>query len=411
MVNIGEKWRIALVRKLANWLQSYLEYTKYTESSTIFHKWVGISTISGVLQRKVHFKFGRINIYPNLFVVLVADPGVARKTQAINYGEELIDKTPGITLSADATTQQALLEDLETGIIDSAMTDGAIYRHASLSIFSGEFESFLGQKKDNTKMVITLTDLFDCKNRPFRYRTKHSGSNIVVNPYLTILAATTPTSLASSLPSESIGAGLTTRILFIWADKKQRKVPIPEITEEIEDLKEILISDLTIISRISGEYNFSNESRKWWNVFYNKFEEQDPNRLCKDPAFMGWYSRKPLFLIKIGTIVAASKGNDLIVTPKDFEEAYEILEEIEPGMSKAFSAVGKSDTSAEVELVRGIIERHGCISEKSLLQMVWRDIDAKKFDGVIDTLTRSGRALRRYLGPKGETGTWFYYIK
>lgn len=395
-------------RQLGDWLEAYLEFTANTESARLFHKWVGISMLASVLRRKVHFNFGRIWVYPNLYVILVAEPGIARKTQAISFGEDILTEIPGIIISADAITPQALLQDIEEAKLESLMPDNTVFTHCSLTIMSGEFESFLGQKKENSKMLVTLTDLFDCKSRPFRYRTKHAGTNVVPHPFLNLIAATTPESLASSLPSTAIGGGLTTRMIFVWAERKEKKVPEPTMTKAQKELRLTLIQDLSVIARIAGSYRFTPESREWWHKFYDRYDERDPNRICKDPAFHGWYSRKPVFMIKLGTILAASSRNEREVLVEDFQRALRYIEEAELTMSKTFTAVGRSDITADVDLVRTIVNRYRVISEKKLLQMVWRNIDAKKFDNVISTLVRSGDISRQYKGPKGEAGIWYY---
>jgi hypothetical protein len=393
-----------------DWLAAYMKYNEHTESAPVFHRWAGISTMAAVLRRKVNFNFGRIKVYPNLFIVLVAEPGVARKTQSISFAEDLLSGIYGIHLSADSVTPQALLEDLELAADSAVMSDGTQLRHSSLTIFSGEFESFLGQKKENSKMIVTLTDLYDCKARPFKYRTKHSGSNVVPLPYLNMMAATTPESLANCLPSIAIGGGLTSRIIFVWASGKHKKVAIPDYLVGHEDLQDNLIKDLSVIARLSGSYNFSEEGRAWWINFYNKYEERDPNRLCKDPAFAGWYSRKPIFMLKLGTILAASRCNEPWVEPKDFERGLTYLEEIESNMGSAFSAVGRSDVTADVDLVRKILERSNAISEKQLRRMVWRDIDDRKFSTVIDTIVKGGDARREFTDPaKQKKEIWYHW--
>ncbi|MFA5543668.1 MAG: DUF3987 domain-containing protein [Anaerovoracaceae bacterium] len=399
------------MRNLKDWLTGYLTYVENTESAAIYHTWVGISLIAACLRRKVFFEFGRIKIHPNLFVVLVSEPGISRKTQAISFGEDILKEIPGIQISADCTTPQAMLEDLELAADDAVMPDSTMYRHSSLTILSGEFESFLGQKKENSKMIVTLTDLFDCKNRPFKYRTKHSGSNIVPHVYLNLMAATTPESLASVLPATAIGGGLTSRIIFVWAGGKEKKVDVPETNPELEELKQLIIQDLAVISRIAGGYTFDTTSRQWWKDFYNNYEERDPNRICQDPAFSGWYSRKPTMMIKIATCLAASRHSNLIVSTEDFERGLRILEDAERTMGKTFVAVGKSDVAAEVDLVKGVVQRYKYLSEKKLFQIVWRDVDAKKFDNVMSTLTRRGAVQRMFQGPNGEKEVWYRYVR
>lgn len=397
-------------RRLNNWLEAYKEYTLETEPPRHFHNWTSLSAISAALRKKVWFKFGRLRIHPNLYVVLVSEPGIARKTQAISYAEELISEVSSIITSADAITPQAMLEDLELAKAEEPTISGAVLTHNSLSIISGEFESFLGQKRDNTKMLVLLTDLYDCKIRPYRYRTKGAGTNEIASPFLSLLAGTTPESLASALPSTAIGGGLTSRILFVCAEKKEKKVAVPETSPEIRELKKHLIYDLTTISRITGAYTYTPESREWWKSWYSKYEELDPNRLCKDPVFQGWYSRKPTLIIKVSMLIKAAKSDLLQVEVEEFEEALNIIEHNEKDMQRAFVAVGRSEITPDVALVLQIIQRQGIIAEKQLMSLVWRDIDSNKFDVVISTCIKIGSVLRQYRSTDGKPGIWYRWV-
>jgi len=264
-----------------------------TEPARLFDKWVGYSVIASALRRKVSLELGRLVYYPNIYVVLVAEPGVARKTQAIKYGVSFLNTIPDIRLSADSSTKEAMTDDVESSGMDELLVDGTTLRHSSLNIISKEFESFLGQKKENTRMLTALTDLFDCPD-DWSSRTKHSGSNKIINPWVNLLAATTPDSLANSLPASAVGGGLTSRIMFIWADKKKKSVAIPAMTEEELKIKEMLEKDLYRISRLSGNYTMTADCMKKWIAWYDRFDEDESgDRICPDKSFSGWYSRKP----------------------------------------------------------------------------------------------------------------------
>jgi hypothetical protein len=396
-----------MYRKLKNWLQSYMEYTEETESTKLFNRWVGLSALASALRRKVWFNFGRIKICPNLFVVLVAEPGVARKTQAIGYAEDILSEIPGVILSADSSTPAALLDDIESAQCEDQFADGTTLLHNSLTIVSGEFESFLGNKKDNQRMITLLTDFFDCKTRPFKYRTKHSGSNIINAVFLNLIAATTPGSLASILPYTAIGGGLTARIIFAWSEGIEKKVDVPETSPELEELKQALIHDLSIIARLTGGYNFTKESRNWWREWYNTYDVRDTNRICKDPSLIPWYARKHAFLLKVGQLVASSYTNEKRVSVADFESALLFIEDAEKTMGRTFSAIGRSTVTAEVDLLMQTIRQYKVISEKQLMQILWRDIDDKKFDTVMGTALKTGFVKRFYRDPQGNPGIWY----
>jgi len=396
-------------RKLSNWLDAYAEFTENTESAPLFHRWVSYSMVSAALRKKVWLSLGRIKIFPNLYIVLVAEPGIARKSQAISFGVDILNEIPAIIVSADSITKEAMLQDLEGAAVDEPMPDQTIFRHASLNIISKEFESFLGQKGENTKMLVLLTDLFDAQEIPWKYRTKNSGSNTIPSVYLNILGATTPESLASSLPTSAIGGGLTSRIIFVWSAQKTKKVPIPEITPQIRQLREYLIHDLSIIARISGNYVFSAEAIEAWKAWYTDYDETSPLRICKDSAFNGWYSRKPMFIQKLAMVLSASETSDRILHWSYFEKALKAVEDAERTMGQTFTAIGKSEIATEVAMVIDIIKRYGTISEKQLMQMTWRDLDSHKFTNVIDTISKTGLAKREFRDAAGNPGVFYVW--
>ena len=395
-------------RNFPNWGEAYMEYTKDTESAPIFHKWVGLSAIASVLARKVWLEIGRLKIYPNMYVVLTAEPGVARKTQAINYMTPLLQEVAGVKLSADAITKEALTMDIAASMDSAMLPDGTIIEHCSLSIISKEFESFLGQKKDNTKMLVFLTDIFDAPDK-WEYRTKGSGEDNAVAAYVNLLAATTPGSIASSLPVQAIGGGLTSRVMFVWAKGRQKKVTAPK--KPPRELQERIIQDLVSISRITGPYTLSKECFKAWDTWYQGYDEENEGRLAQDKAFRGWYSRKPLYIQKLAMINAAMRTSNRIIEWESFAQAIADVEEVEENMGKTFNAVGRSELSPDVNTVLVEIQTRKVVSEAALLQIMWRDVDAKKFDNVIETAIRTGKVRRDFQGPDGERGVWYYWIK
>lgn len=395
------------MRKLPSWIDAYAEFMKNTEPAANFDKWTSHSLIAAALRKKVRLPYGRINYYPNLYILLVAEPGIARKTQAISFGVKILNEIPDVVISADQITKEALLQDLEAAAMDELMPDGETFRHSSLSIISKEFESFIGQKKENTKMIVFLTDMFDCAEMPTKYRTKNSGSNVIPSVFVNLLAATTPESLASCLPATAVGGGLTSRILFIWADDKKCKSPKPSMSKAELTLQEKLISDLYQISRISGDYKMSPEADSNWFNWYMKYEEKSKDRICLDKSFAGWYARKPTYILKMAINRAASESNDLLIEWKHVEKAIKDIESVEAQMGLVFRAIGKSDVTSEVDQVMQIIIDSKWISEQRLMSLVWRDIDAAKFNNVIDTACRTGVIEKRFRGPAGQVGIWY----
>jgi hypothetical protein len=343
-----------------------------------------------------------------MYVVFVGPPGGPRKSQAISFGRLFLAEIPDIVLAADVTTYQALVEDIEKAACEEPLPDGGILEHSSITIVSRELESFLGQKGENTKMLVCLTDLFDAEELPWKYRTKHSGNNVVPSVFLNLLAATTPESISSSLPATAIGGGLTSRIVFIWVTDKRKKVTAPEETPTEAILRGKLVDDLYKISRIVGTYKYSPEAFANWDDWYTNYVEQDSERICPDPSFNGWYERKPLYLQKLSILHAAAEYSTLILEWRHVESAFKTIEEVEKTMGNVFRSVGRSLVSADVDLVETIVEERGWITEEALMSLTWRDIDANKLDNIINTLKKKGTVKRSFVGPKGQKGGIWY---
>jgi hypothetical protein len=400
-------------RHLKNWLDSYTLLQSNTEPAAVFDTWVGYSVIAAALRRKAFLKLGRLTYCPNIYVVLVSDPGVARKTQAIKYGVDLLSTIPEIKMCADSATKEAMTDDIESSSVEELMQNGNLvqstFRHSSISIISKEFESFLGQKKENTRMLTALTDLFDCPSE-WSSRTRHGTSNVIIRPWINLLAATTPDSLASSLPASAIGGGLTSRILFVWAEKKKKSIAIPAMTPEEKKLKTMLEEDLYKISRITGEYTMSNQCQANWVDWYMAYDEDESGgRICSDKSFSGWYARKPTYIMKIAILRAAATTSKMVLEWTHVDEAISAIKNVEYLMGNAFKAIGKSEITSEVDTVFQIVKQHKAISEKQLMSIIWRDIDNTKFTNVIETVIKTGRIRRDFKGPKGEPGTWYFY--
>src|SRR6185369_14226993 len=71
--------------------------------------WTGVSTLAGVLRRKVWIDQAYFTWYPNFYIVLVAPPGIVSKSTTANIGMNLLHQVPGVKFGPDIVTSQALV--------------------------------------------------------------------------------------------------------------------------------------------------------------------------------------------------------------------------------------------------------------------------------------------------------------
>ena len=332
-----------LSRKLPDWIDGFLLYTDNTEPPLSFRKWTAISCIASALQRKCSLDWGTaLTFYPNLYIVLVG-PSATGKGTAMNPGLELIEEIPSIRLSSQATSLQALIRHLkDTNLTDIDMRDPkqSIF-HSSLTIFSKEFTVFLGYH--NKELMAALCDWYDCDRR-WTYDTIKRDKEEIVGVWVNLLAGTTPDLIQSSLPVESIGGGLTSRIIFVYEEKKGKLVTVPVQSQKEKELFHFLLHDLEKISLLSGKYQYTEGFLDLWTDWCVIAEDNPP---FYDSKFDGYIGRRRNHLMKLSMVFSASHGqHDMTLTRDDLEEAVKTLEEVEVKMGLVFKGVGKSDIAS-----------------------------------------------------------------
>jgi hypothetical protein len=333
-----------LTRKLPNWIDAFLHYTENTEPPYMFRKWTAISTIAAAMQRKCFINWGTsLVFYPNLFVVLVG-PSATRKGTAMAPGLDLMLDIPTIMLSAQATSLQALIKRLKnTNLSDIDLKTGLQNFHSSMTILSKEFTVFLGYH--NRELMAALCDWYDCEKR-WTYETISRDAEEIVGVWVNLFAATTPDSVKSALPHESIGGGLTSRIIFVCENDKGKLVTLPKTSKENEkevELRQYLLYDLEKIALLSGEFGYTEDFARLWHNWCVEAENNPPFQNAK---FDGYLGRRRTHLMKLSMIMSASCGQeDLKLTRDDLELAIDTLNEVEIKMDQVFLGVGKSDIS------------------------------------------------------------------
>jgi hypothetical protein len=328
-----------LKRELPSWLDAFMEYTDNSEPPMLFRKWVGISCLAAALMRKVRVDWGTtLTWYPNLYIVLVG-PSATGKGTAMAPGLKIINKVLSIKMSAQATSLQALISHLkDNNLTDFNPETGEHAYHSSITVYSEEFTVFLGYH--NNELMSTLCDWYDCKDN-WTYDTIKRSKEKINGVWVNLIGGTTPDLIRSSLPYESIGGGLTSRIIFVYEEKQAKLVTFPTETLREKQLFDLLVRDLEKVSLLSGSFSWTEDFMHLWDKWCRNAVEDPP---FHDRKFDGYNGRRRVHLMKLAMIMSASYGrHDLVLTEDDLEEAAVILNEVEQKMALTFKGVGKSD--------------------------------------------------------------------
>src|SRR3990167_7091843 len=99
-------------RRCENWLQSFVEYASYGEAPLKMLFWTGVSTMAGALRRRVWMDMKYFQWVPNMYIIMVAPPGIVSKSTTANVGINILRRVDGIHFGPDVVTWQALIEAL-----------------------------------------------------------------------------------------------------------------------------------------------------------------------------------------------------------------------------------------------------------------------------------------------------------
>lgn len=378
-------------REFSDWLKAFLDYAKHSETPFDMLYWSGVSAIAGALQRKVWIDQGRYKLYPNFFIVFVADPGVIQKSTTINYAMDLLKKVPEIAFAPNATTWEGFIKYME----DSHQADGVLTadlnapqeKTSAVTISASELSTFLDP--ENKFMLSALTQLWDCED-VFLKLTKFSGTEQIEKPCVNLIGGTTPAWMRESFDRWSREGGFVSRTVFIYGDKKRQLVAFPKrhLTEAHYRQRQRLINDLTFINTLKGEYVLDPKVFELGELWY-----AEHNRKTQEAGYVdssGFKDRKQAHILKLAMIIAASRSDRLVVTEEDWAEAVVRIDEAEACFPLAFASTEERQELRPFHDIAAYVKAMGEVEKSRLVGKFTSRYMLREISGALESLRASG---------------------
>ena len=396
-----------------NWLKGYVHHTRFSESPDAYHFWTGVATVAGALRRKVWIDQRQFQWTPNFYVILVGPPGVAAKSTSIRSGLSILEKVEGVFFGPQSMTWQALTESLQNaqevvevpGLVEPEVM-------SCLTIGVSELGTFL--RADDGELVDVLVSMWDGQKEVWRRQTRTQGTTTIHNAWLNIIGCTTPAWLKDNFPEVFIGGGLTSRILFVYADRKRQFVAYPGDlipAKEYQLEADNLLHDLRKISEIRGEYQLHPLAKRWGVQWYEDHWTRPRSPNLSSDRFDGYYARKQTHIHKTAIVIAASKRDNLEILMEDLIEADIVVSALEENMLKVFASIGVSpEAKKSTEIVSIVKGAKGGLPYQTLWRMCFTTMTGKDFqdaltDGIQAGYLNYDKAAKHvfYVGPEDLT--------
>ncbi len=396
-------------RLFGHWLKEYVNFTQHSEAPDQFHFWTGVSVIAGALRRQVWIDQRYFTWTPNFYIILVGPPGIATKSTTVRIGHSLLREIEGINFGPSSMTWQGLTDALANSCEGVDITGNGEYVPMSCITCSiNELGTFL--QPSEKQLVDLLVDMWDGQDDVWRRHTKGIEGRVeIINPWINVIACTTPAWLRDNFPESMIGGGLTSRIIFIYGDHKRRLVPYPADEIDVDAFntyKEQLISDLKQIAQIKGSYEITSEAKEWGAAWYEDLWTNRPKHMASD-RFGGYISRKQTHIHKLGIVLAASESDERVVTREHLQQANRLVTALEVDMQRVFESIGVVDSQRCILEMLAYVKVYKGITQQELWRMCMPVMSLQQFKDAQSAAVQAGHLSIRQVGNEIKC----YYLK
>lgn len=350
-------------------------------------------------------------VYPNMYVMLVGNPGT-RKSTAGSIMKKLLRESTGIRfapsdtggqrqglvtaligqpdqakeflngveLGAKDTSLRGLtldeIEEISTDVPEDVFISEADKHH--MMVVTGEISELIGQ--NNLGMLGFLVKMWDGED--YDYGLK-SSLTVLKNPLMNMHGCTTPTSMALSMPPAAGGQGFLSRVILVYGARKYKSVPRPSVPD-VDLVLKVKDRIANAYYELNGSFDETPEARAYSESLYDYPLEISDSRF-------GYYNeRRYTHLIKLAMSLAAARGYSCI-DREDYAEAHRILRATERGMPDALGEFGMNPLAQIKQQVLENIRLNGVVPMQVLQAQFHRDAKATDITEVVNDLQRANQ--------------------
>lgn len=391
----------------ADLIEQWLEYSNGIPSPDNFRLWAAISAVAGLLERRVWIETARSVLYPNLFVLLVARPGVG-KSQAISDVQKLWLETRTLKVAPDNVTKAALVDCIANASRKIVRGDGPLIEFNSLQIAASEFGVLV--TSHDLEFLNTLNHIYD---NPSMYRENRRGLTkqiAIPNPQINLIGGTQPAYLATLLPEEAWGLGFTSRIVMVYSTETTA-ISLFGKREDRSAIWKSLVDAGKELLKLHGPLDFDTAAQEAIQEWFNSGIQPAPDHAKLD----NYQPRRIIHLLKLCMVAWASAGGTGQITLAQCLRAKEWLLSAEATMPDIFKDMAVSSDSSVIADLHHFLwsawikEKQKPIPQQRLYHFLSSKLPSEKVQKVLDIAERSNIIKQVGLGlyvpsPKHEHG-------
>ena len=318
-----------MARHFDDFLDAYFEFSQDGFCPDTFHFWTGVSVIAGTLERKVWIPWSNtLNFYPNLYILLVSNPGMGKSSAGNTGVNGLMRHIKGLKFIPAQVTEAKLID---------LMTEQTSFNMGTKQFFQSAGFFYASEASNSLKniygdFIACLTDFYDCP-AIWEKATKKDDRTTITNICFNMLAGCTFDYLGKLITDDNIMGGFASRLLYIIYDEKRvRPASWGSLNKKTEDTRMKLLADLDQIHKMNGPFVANDEFKERWLTWFPAHDKKRQN--VKSEKLQSIMVRESTNILKLCMICAASEGNEMILKARHWDRALKLIESTQEQLPK-----------------------------------------------------------------------------
>ena len=351
-------------------------------------------------------------LFPNLYIMLVAPPGVGK--------DQIIDKVVDILLELTKTAEDGYGVNLAEesisakGLVDALASEDSVLklvrthngaRHLeffhSLCVCVPELGTMLPDY--NPLLVSNFNELYNCR-RQFRDRIRGGAARgqatTIINPHLTMLTGTQPETLVKIFPEEAFKMGFFSRTILVYEPRLERKPLFNVKVTDVSAVEQKIIDHLHRITKLVGRFKVTRAYADMADEFHvSKCDET----ALRHSRFEDYNTRRSLHIHKLAMCFALAEDEPTLqLDARHFQSAFDFLCRAEVRMPDIFkNLISSRGFHNAVEEIVMLAQEKRTISEAEIRRVLRRTHPPHEIRIIIEEIILGGDLTVIYTDDRG----------